>query len=97
MPYGTWDLSSPTRDWTHSPVLEAQNHWTVPWKFKIIVRYHYTFKRIAKVKKNGKQSKEVSQGKLEKYTATTTKKKQENTELMRCSKSNAKMEVHSGK
>ena len=68
MSYGTWDLSSPTRDRTHGPVLEAQNHGTaraVPWKFKITVRYHYTSKRIAKVKKNGKQSKEVSQGKLE--------------------------------
>ena len=28
--HGTWDLSAPTRDWTHAPALEGQsfNHWT---------------------------------------------------------------------
>ena len=35
-PWGTWDLSSPSRDWTHTPCLGRQspNHWTtweVPW------------------------------------------------------------------
>ena len=29
-PHGMWDLSSPTRDQTHAPAMEAQhlNHWT---------------------------------------------------------------------
>ena len=102
IPYGTWDLSSPTRDRTHGPALEEQNHWTaraVPWKFKITVRYHYTFKGIAKVKKNGKQSKDVSQGKLENTLQQQQPKKMKThyTQLMRCSKSNAKTEVHSSK
>ena len=29
-PWGMWDLSSPTRDWTHTPCIGRQslNHWT---------------------------------------------------------------------
>ena len=30
LPWGVWDLSSPTRDWSHVPCIERQllNHWT---------------------------------------------------------------------
>ena len=49
-PQGMWDLSSPTRDWTHAPCIKrwSLNHWTARfWTSPLsVLKAHFCFESL---------------------------------------------------